>query len=123
MRPDAAVDADDEFVTISDSFFERGLLNAVTFGEAMWDVRAGVCAEEFERAQKHCCSGCAVDVVIAVDQDRLTRFNRALEASDGLLHAEHGIRLVQLIVSWRKEDARGALVGVPAIDEKSSQDW
>src|SRR5689334_7574870 len=123
MRADAAVDADDEFVTIGDGFFEGGLLNAVAFGEAMWNVKAGVRAEEFQRAQEHCCSGCAIDVVITVDQDRLARLDRALQASDGLLHPEHGIRLVQLIVSWREEDARGVLVDVPAIDEKSSQDW
>jgi hypothetical protein len=123
MRADAAIDTNDEFVAIGHRSFERGLLNAVTFSKAMGDVKTGVRAEQFERAQQHCGSSCAIDVVIAVDQNRLPAFDCALQASHSLFHAEHAIRLVQLIISWRKEDPRRALVGVPTGYQKSSQDW
>ncbi len=90
----------------------------------MWNVKAGVCAEQFERAQEHGGAGRSIDVVVAVDQESAHRVSIArLQTSDGLPHAEHGIRFVKLIVSWREEDARSALVGVSAVYEKSSQDW
>src|SRR6185369_1290237 len=79
----AAIDADDEFVTIGDGFFECGLLNSVTFGEAMRDVKACVCAEEFQCAQEHGGAGRAVNVVVTVDQNGLTRFDCAFETRDG----------------------------------------
>jgi hypothetical protein len=41
----AAVDTDDDFVTIGECLFECRLLNAVAFSEAMWNVETGVCAE------------------------------------------------------------------------------
>src|ERR1044071_3802835 len=44
VRADAAVDADYEFVTVSDCFLEGRLLNAVTFSEAMWNVKTCVSA-------------------------------------------------------------------------------
>src|SRR6185369_8730633 len=43
----AAVDTDDESVTIGECFLERWLLDAIAFREAMWNVKAGICAEEF----------------------------------------------------------------------------
>src|ERR1041385_706767 len=94
VRADAAVDADDEFISVSDCFLECRLLDAVTFREAVWNVEACIRAEKLERAQQHGGAGCSIDVVIAVDQDRLARLGWALQASDALFHAEHVIRLV-----------------------------
>src|SRR5829696_4460118 len=123
VSANATVDTDDEFVAIGEGLLERGLLNAVTFGEAMRDVKASLRAEQLQSAQQHGGSSGAIDVVIAIDQNGLASFDRASQTSDGLSHAEHGIRLVKLIVSWRQEDPRSALVGVSTVNEKSSQDW
>src|SRR5262249_47328595 len=72
---DAAVNADDEFVTFVKGAFECGLLNAIAFGEAMRYVKAGASVEQFQRAQKDRCAGGAVDVVVAVDQDWFLSFD------------------------------------------------
>src|SRR5215207_4841135 len=74
----AAVDADDEFVAIGESLFECRLLNAVAFSEAMWNVESGVCAEEFESTQKNGGAGCSINVVVTVDQNGLSSFDRFL---------------------------------------------
>ena len=123
VRANAAVNTDHELAAIGESLFECCLLNAVAFGETMRDMKADVCAEEFQRAQEDRGSSCSVNVVIAIDQHALTVCDGVLQTRDGLFHAEHGIRLVKLIVSWRKEDPRSALVGVSTGYEKSSQDW
>ncbi len=75
----AAIDADDEFVTVGDGVLECGLLNAVTFSEAMRDMKARFCAKQFQRTQQHGGAGGAVNVVISVDQNRLTGINSLLE--------------------------------------------
>ncbi len=47
VRADAAVNTYDQLVTFGYCSFERGLLNAVTFGETVWNVKAGAGAEKF----------------------------------------------------------------------------
>ncbi len=123
MRTYAAVNTDHEFAAISKSFLESSLLNSVTFGEAMRDMKTDICAEEFQCAQEDGGSCGSINVVIAIDQHTLAVRDRVLQTRYSLFHAEHGIRLMQLIVTWRKEDPRNALVGVSTGYEKSSQDW
>ena len=89
MRANAAVDADDEFVAVGESAFECGLLNAVAFGETVRDVKAGACAEKFQCAEQDGGAGSAVDVVIAIDQHGLVRFDGVFDARDGFAHTEH----------------------------------
>ena len=51
VRRDAAVDADNQFVSFSGSFFERILSNAVTFSEAVRNVIARRSSQHSQRAQ------------------------------------------------------------------------
>ena len=73
MRANAAVNADGEFVTFGHRSFQRRLLNSITFSEPMRHMKAGLRAQQIQRAQQHGRAGCPVNVVVAVDKDRFAR--------------------------------------------------
>src|SRR5687768_5391965 len=116
VSPDATVHTDDQFVTFGDCFFECGLLNAVAFGETVRDVEDGASAKQFQSAQKDRRARYTVDVVVTVNQNWFLSVNRLLEARYCLLHAEHQVRFVKLVVVWSQKSPRGRRIGVSAVD-------
>ena len=80
VRAYAAIDADNQLVTIADSFFQTGLLNAIAFGETMRHVITGLGPQHPQRSQQDRRARRAVNIIVAIDQDWLLII-------DGLQHA------------------------------------
>ena len=55
--------------------------------------------------------GGAVDVVVAVDEDRFAGADGALDAGDGDIHAEHEHRIEEMVEGWGEEGFGGCGVG------------
>ena len=89
MRCYAAVNANDQLVTISERRFQRCLLNAIAFREAMRHVEACRRSQHTQSAQQHRRAGGAVNVVIAVNKNPFTAINCAQQTRHGVLHPQH----------------------------------
>ena len=79
------------------------------------------CTSRTQRRLKQHHGHRAVDVVVAVDQHGFVSLDGVFETRDGLTHAEHQIRFVQLIVTGCEKRACGAFIGRAAIDEECGQ--
>ncbi len=85
----AGVDSDDDADAFGVSRFKNARLHAVAVAEAMRNVEANVTAEHFDGGFEKDDGDGAVNVVIAIEKDGLTRGDGALETIDGNGHAEH----------------------------------
>ncbi len=83
------VNGNDEADAIGIRGLEHCRLQAVSLANPMRNVKAHRAAKHFNGGleQYHC--GCSVNVVVAVQQDRLFARDGALNALDGSLHAQH----------------------------------
>ena len=95
----AGVNGDDKTDTFSMGSFKHARLHAVAIAQAVRDVEADEipwAAEHFDCGFEQNHGDCSVDVVVAVEQDRFTRGDGALDAIDGAIHAEHQIWIVEM---------------------------
>ena len=102
---DAAIDANDQLVAFVRCFLQRVLPNAVTFGKAMRHVIAGRRAQHAQRSQKHRRARRAIDVIVAVNQNRFLIVNRAQQALHRVCHAPHQKWIVKLIKTRIKKSS------------------
>src|SRR6266496_1334600 len=77
MRAYAAIDANDEFVALPDGPLQCCLLNSVTLGETMRHVITGSRAQHPQGPDQHRRSGRAINIIVAVNQNRLLIVYRA----------------------------------------------
>src|SRR4051794_30122088 len=76
------------------------VLHAVTVFDSVRHMELCNTAAELDRCfQDHDGSG-AINVIVAVDKDVLLMSDRGLQAFDSGLHAEHGVRRVQVRKLW-----------------------
>ena len=117
MCGDAAIDADDQLVAFAESLLQRVLANAVAFGKAMRHVIPGRRTQHAQRAQKHRRARRAIDVVVAVNQNRFLIVDRLPQALHRVRHAAHQKWIVKLIESRLKESLRRINVLVAASNQ------
>ncbi len=103
---DAGVDADDESHTITCSMREHLRLHAVAVAQAMRDVEADGATENLDSGLEQNDGGSAVDVVVAVDEDRFTRGDGLLDTFDRDSHPVERIWIEQ-VVQRGMEELRG----------------
>src|SRR5713226_2379599 len=84
----AAVHTDHQLVSIRCRFFQGRLLDAIAFSEAVWHVVSRSRSQQRQSAQENRGAGSAVDIVVAVNQNRLGLINCAPEPGNGLTHSE-----------------------------------
>ena len=108
---DAGVDRDDETDAFGGGFIEADVLDAVAFAQA---VRNVVADARWAFARGYAFDGCleqdrgggAVDVVVAVDEDRLAKRDRLLDAGNRGGHALHEERRIEAIERGIEEGLR-----------------
>jgi hypothetical protein len=94
---DAGIDADDQAHPVGSCALQNLALHAVALAQAMRYVEAHGAPEHLNRGLEQHHGGCTVDIVVAVDQDGFARGNRGFDARDGRAHAQHRIRVEQVI--------------------------
>ena len=94
---DAGIDADDETHALRGCGFEHLIAHTVAFAETMRDVKTDFAAEHFNGCFEQNGGGGAIDVIVAVDQDRLSALYGLLNARNGGGHAEHAVGIEEMI--------------------------
>ena len=108
-RGDAAIDGDHElYVAIGEHALEHFDLQTVAIDEAMRDDEVDVRAERAEDGLQQHDGGDAVDVVVAVDQDRLAIAHRALNALARFADAVDGRWIMQVGIDHAAPDGNAA---------------
>jgi hypothetical protein len=95
---DAGVHADDELHAVRRSLFHHAGLHAVAVAQPVRNPVGRRASRRFDRLPKHQHRGCAVDVVIAVEKDRLAALDRLPQAAHRKLHVlqqEGGIQIFE----------------------------
>src|SRR6185437_6968583 len=110
MRANAAVNANSKLVTLGYRSLKGGLLNAVTFCEAMGNMKTSLRPQQVQRSQQHSGSGRAVYIVVAINQYGFTQLNGSKQTRYGVAHSKHQVRIMKLIVGWFKETSGGFFV-------------
>ena len=116
----AGVHADDEAHAFSGGAGEHLGLHAVAVAETMGDVVAGGAAENLDGGFEQDNRGGAVDVIVAVDEDRLARRDGLLDARDGGGHAVQSVGVEQVVESGMEKLRGGRGVGNAALDQQGS---
>ena len=81
VRAYPTIDADDQFVPFARGFLQRRLLNAIAFSKAM----------------RHVITGGRINIVIAVNQDRISIIDGPEKTPYRVGHPTHQKRIVKLI--------------------------
>ena len=92
----AGVDGDDDANAFGVGGFEHARLHAVAVAQAMRNMKADEAAEHFDGGFEQDDGDGAVDVVVAIEQDRLARGDGSFDALDGGGHAEHEKGIVEV---------------------------
>ncbi len=117
---DAGVHTDDEAHVLGRGAGEHLGLHAIAVAQAMRDVIADGATEDFDgRLEQDDRSG-AVDVVVAVDEDRLARGDGLLDARDRCCHAVQGVGIEQVIERGMKELRGRSGIGDAALEQQGS---
>src|ERR1041385_7176595 len=93
----STIHADNNLVSVLNRSLQRGLLDAIAFGETVRHMKTCFRAQQVKRPQKNRRSRRAVDVIVAIDENRLTFRDRAQYAWHRVSHAAHKIRVVKLV--------------------------
>ena len=118
----AGVDGDDDADAVGVGGFEHARLHAIAVAQAMRNVKADVTAEHLDGSLEKDYSDSAVDVVVAIEEDRLPRGDGAFETIDGSGHAEHQEGIVE-VRGLGIEEREGFGGGVDAArDEQLGED-
>lgn len=100
---DSGIHADNQADTFPGCRFEDLSLHSVAFTKAVRDVKTGSASESLDCSfQQHNGRG-AIHVIVAVDKDRLLSGDGALNSLDCGAHAEHEIRVVQMVKAGVEE--------------------
>ena len=94
---DAVVDGDDEAGAESDRFVHAGRLESVPVDVAVGQQVVAAAAHVFEKVEQQGGAAHAVDVVIAVDDDRFVPANGALDAFGATLKVGEQFRRMQAL--------------------------
>src|SRR6185312_900658 len=121
---DSGIHADDQAYTFAGRGLEDLALHSVAFPEAVRDVKTDPASEPLDCGfQQHYGDG-PVHVVVAVDEDRLLSGDGALNSLDRGGHAEHEIRVVQVVKAGSEE--RGGIGGgadAPRSQKQRDEGW
>ena len=104
--PHAGIDGDDQAHALGIRGLKHARLQAVALANAMRHVEAHHAAEHLDGGFEQDDGGGAVDVVIAVEQNRLARGDGLLQAVRGGLHAQHEKGIVK-VRCFRIEEGEG----------------
>ena len=80
---DAAIDGNDQLCVVLGELFDSFGVEAITFVDAVGDVKIDVGVGEFEAVPEDGDAGDAIDVIIAIDDDFLFLFQGDLDSLDG----------------------------------------
>ncbi len=92
----SGVDGDDDADALGVGGFEHGRLHAVAVSQAVRDVKTRFAAEHLDGRLEQNDGNRAVDVVVAVEEDRFACGDGVFEAFDGGAHAEHEEGIVEV---------------------------
>ena len=120
-RGDAAVAREDEAGTDTEGFGQPRGAEVVTIAEAVGDERFRLGAGGAQRAGEERGGALPVHVVVAVDQDGVTRLHRAGDDVDRLGHAREAIRIAQPFERGAKKGARQVGIAVAALNQQPRQ--
>jgi hypothetical protein len=93
----ACVNGDDEADSFGVGGFEDAGLEAVPLEEAMGDMKTGLAPEHFDGGLKQDNCGCAVHVVVAIEEDRFPAAYGQFKTLDGGRHSQHEEGIVKLV--------------------------
>ena len=118
---DAAIDCQDETASLPGESLQRLAADAVALVEAARQMPFHVGAELAQHEQREHRGADAVDVVVAVDADALTRRDRRADLRNGHVHVAEQERIVQRQLAG-EEGSRLLGVAVAAPDEHACRD-
>ncbi len=111
VRANAGIDADDQFYAVGRGLFHHLAAHAVAVAQPVRNMKRRRAAQQIDPFfQNHHRAG-AVDVVIAVKQNRFFLFNRPAQPRDRFRHRSEQTRIVQVFERGPKETPRRA--GIP----------
>ena len=94
--PDAHVHADDEPDTCRGRLLDDVVAHVVAVADAVRNMEFRRAAAQFNGGLEDYDCGGAIDIVVAVDQDRLFVLDGGFDPVNGRLHAGHEVRRVQM---------------------------
>src|SRR5579885_3219576 len=100
---------------------EALIAHAVAFAKAMGDVETDFSAHHFNGCLENDRGGCAVHVVIAVNEDGFMPAYGLANPDDGGIHAEHVVGVVE-VVELGVEEARDFFAGAQAARKQQFSD-
>ena len=106
-RPNPRIHADHQPHAIARERLQHLALHAVALAQPVRNMKARLPAQHLDGCLQQHHGRRPVHVVIAVDQDRLPRGNRLLNTRHRPLHAQHRVRIVQLLEIVDEEIALG----------------
>ena len=119
---DAHVDADDQANAGRGGALDHIVAHVVAFANAVRHVEVGRASAEFDRGLQNDDRHGAVDVVVAVDEDRLFAFDGGVDAIDGGAQAGHLFGRVEMR-ERRREKALGRFrIGDAAAHEQRARE-
>ena len=102
------IDADQEPNVVASGLLDDVHPHAVAVMHAMRHMKLGAAAGEFDCRPQHDYRACAVDIIVAVNQNAFMLGDGRPQALDGGAHAEHAIGVVKVRES-RVQEALGVL--------------
>ena len=98
--PDASVDADDQANPIFSGSLDYIVFHAVAFFETVRHIKISDTTRKFDGCLQNHNRGCAIDIVVAVDQDFFLALDCRIEPLDGPAHSFHQVRGMQVAQGW-----------------------
>ncbi len=86
IRADAGIDADDQGDSSGGGFLDHFAAHSVAIAQAVWDVEGRFAAQQFDSFFQDDDGAGAIDVVVAVKQDRFVLGDSAMQAFNGQIH-------------------------------------
>jgi hypothetical protein len=121
---DTGVNADDEADALRGCGFENLIAHAVAFAEAVRDVETDRAAEHLNGCFEQNGGGGAIDVIVAIDEDRFAALDGLLHAGDSGGHAVHAVGIEKMI-QLRLQEVSDFLRGAEAAGEQKlgNDEW
>ncbi len=107
----AGVHADDHAEALGRSLFNHRHAHAVAIGKPVRNVSLHIAAQHPQRREQHHHRHGAVHVIVAVNQNFFVLIQSAAQTFDGLAHAGHQLRGVELSEAGVKKRLRRGGIG------------
>jgi len=119
---DSAVTSQKELRPQSARDFDRAFMDAIAFFDAVGHVGLDPHADAGEEAVENGRAGDTVDVVVAVDEDKLASLLGAQDLVPGMGVVGQQARVVKVVEAGMEETLRFSRVGNAALNEKGGDD-